>query len=240
VVQYVFSLCEALGLIPSTAYTHIHTHTCTYTYTHVFSCRNRKYLLFHSYCGSGIWLKLTWVPLPLHSPQSCRSSYHLGLWSHKEAWPQEPFSWLWAGLSSFEATPSSLPHESLHGAAHDLAGGFYQSKQLREQEKASTPPKTKTKNQLLSPAHACNPSYLGGWDGRPAWANSSQEPHLQNNQSKNRVPALQVRSPKFKPQSHQRKRERERPERWKLESFCKTLVLEVTSHHFSLIVYIRS
>jgi hypothetical protein len=38
-------------------------------------------------------------------------------------------------------------------------------------------------------AHAWNPSYLGGWNQedqslRPAWANSSLDPHLQNNQSK--------------------------------------------------------
>jgi hypothetical protein len=37
--------------------------------------------------------------------------------------------------------------------------------------------------------HACNPSYLGGWDqkdhcSRAAQANSWRDPHLQNNQSK--------------------------------------------------------
>jgi hypothetical protein len=64
-------------------------------------------------------------------------------------------------------------------------------------------------------AHACNPSYLGGWDWedqdlKPAWAESSQDPHLQNNQSKmdfrtkssGIVPTLQVESPEFKPHSH--------------------------------------
>jgi hypothetical protein len=38
-------------------------------------------------------------------------------------------------------------------------------------------------------AHTYNPSYMGGWDPedhglRPAWANSSWDPHLQKNQSK--------------------------------------------------------
>jgi hypothetical protein len=60
-------------------------------------------------------------------------------------------------------------------------------------------------------AHAYNPSYLGGWNqedhsSRPAWANSSQDPHLQNNQSKmdwrcgssGRAPALQERSTELK------------------------------------------
>jgi hypothetical protein len=56
---------------------------------------------------------------------------------------------------------------------------------------------------------------LGGWDQedpslRPAWKNSSQDPHLQNNQRKmdwrcgpsSRAPALQVQSHEFKPQSY--------------------------------------
>jgi hypothetical protein len=60
--------------------------------------------------------------------------------------------------------------------------------------------------------HICNPSYLGDWDqedngSRLAWANSSWDPHLQNNQSEmdwrcgsiDRVSALQ-----FKLQSHQK------------------------------------
>jgi hypothetical protein len=59
-------------------------------------------------------------------------------------------------------------------------------------------------------AHACNPSSLGGWDLedcdlRPAWANSSWDPQLQNNQSEMdwrcgsncRTPAFQVPSPEF-------------------------------------------
>jgi hypothetical protein len=38
-------------------------------------------------------------------------------------------------------------------------------------------------------AHTCNPKYLGGWDQedqvlRPAQENSSEDPHLQNNESK--------------------------------------------------------
>jgi hypothetical protein len=45
---------------------------------------------------------------------------------------------------------------------------------------------------LSSPApvaHTCNPSYLGSWEcedhgSRPVQANSSQDPHLQINQSK--------------------------------------------------------
>jgi hypothetical protein len=40
----------------------------------------------------------------------------------------------------------------------------------------------------MSVAHTCNPSYLGGCDqdcgSKPALENSSEDPHLQNNQSK--------------------------------------------------------
>jgi hypothetical protein len=69
---------------------------------------------------------------------------------------------------------------------------------------------SKSKSFSVAPvAHTCNPSYLGGWDqedcgSRPVWA----KPHLQNNQSKmnwrygGRIPALQARSPEFKPQLH--------------------------------------
>jgi hypothetical protein len=61
-------------------------------------------------------------------------------------------------------------------------------------------------------AHACNPSYLGGWNLedhglRPAWANSTQDSISKNNQSKmdwmcgssSRVPALQIWSPELNP-----------------------------------------
>jgi hypothetical protein len=54
-------------------------------------------------------------------------------------------------------------------------------------------------------AHACNPSYLGGWDweDRDSRTNSLWDPNLQNNQSKvewrqgssSRVPVLQVQTP---------------------------------------------
>jgi hypothetical protein len=48
---------------------------------------------------------------------------------------------------------------------------------------------------------------------RSAWANTFQHPHLQSNQSKmewrcgpsTKGPDLQVKSPEFKPQSHQKK-----------------------------------
>jgi hypothetical protein len=51
---------------------------------------------------------------------------------------------------------------------------------------------------------------------RPAQANSSQDPHQQNNQSKmdwrcgssGRGPVLQVQSPELKPQSHQKKKKK--------------------------------
>jgi hypothetical protein len=47
---------------------------------------------------------------------------------------------------------------------------------------------TKAKSKMVLAAHACNPSYLGGWywedhSLRPAQANSSRS-HLQNNQNK--------------------------------------------------------
>jgi hypothetical protein len=64
----------------------------------------------------------------------------------------------------------------------------------------------KGKGESSKVTYTCNPSYLGGWDQkdhslRQAWANSSQDPHLQNNQSKmdwrcgssSRVPALQAK-----------------------------------------------
>jgi hypothetical protein len=69
---------------------------------------------------------------------------------------------------------------------------------------------------MMLVAHVSNPSYLGGWDqdceSRPAQANSSGDPHLQNNQSKmdercgssSRAPAVQVWSPQFKSQSYQK------------------------------------
>jgi hypothetical protein len=60
---------------------------------------------------------------------------------------------------------------------------------------------------------------LGGRDqedhgSRPDGANSSRDLHLQNNQRKidwrygssSRVPALQMQSPKFKPQSHSKQK----------------------------------
>jgi hypothetical protein len=69
-------------------------------------------------------------------------------------------------------------------------------------------------------AHAYNPSYLGDWHwedhgSRPVWANSLGNPHLQNNESKmvwrcdsrSRVSALQVWSPKFRYQYHQKQTE---------------------------------
>jgi hypothetical protein len=68
--------------------------------------------------------------------------------------------------------------------------------------------------------HACNPSYFRGWDqedrsSKAVQENSSQDPHLQNNQSKMywkytdqaiRVPALQVGSTEFKLQSCKNKK----------------------------------
>jgi hypothetical protein len=68
-------------------------------------------------------------------------------------------------------------------------------------------------------AYTYNPSYLWGWGRedwglRPALANSSRDPHLQNNQRKmdwrccssGRVPTLQVQSPEFKPQYYKKKK----------------------------------
>jgi hypothetical protein len=60
--------------------------------------------------------------------------------------------------------------------------------------------KNQFKNNGLGGApvtHTYNPSYLGGWDGedhglRPAWADTSQDPHLQNNQSENGQSVAQV------------------------------------------------
>jgi hypothetical protein len=72
--------------------------------------------------------------------------------------------------------------------------------------------------------HTCNPTYLGGRDqenqgSRPEEANSSQDPHLQNNQSKmnrrcgssGKAPALQVQNPKFKPQYTKQTRKKSYP-----------------------------
>jgi hypothetical protein len=69
--------------------------------------------------------------------------------------------------------------------------------------------------------HIYNPSYMGGRDwswglnSRPTWANSLQDPIFKLTRAKwtggvssGRVPALQVRSPAFKPQFHQQKRQK--------------------------------
>jgi hypothetical protein len=69
----------------------------------------------------------------------------------------------------------------------------------------------------LPVAYSYNSSYLGDWDqedhgSRPAQANNSLDPHLQNNQSKmdwrcgssSSMPALQAWSPKFKTQFHKK------------------------------------
>jgi hypothetical protein len=58
-------------------------------------------------------------------------------------------------------------------------------KQQQQQKKRA---KTLATNQALV-AHVCDLCYLVSWDwedraSRPAQANSSQDPHLQNNQSK--------------------------------------------------------
>jgi hypothetical protein len=66
--------------------------------------------------------------------------------------------------------------------------------------------------------HACNSNCLGSWDWensslRPAWANKSWDPHLQNNHSKmdwrcgssGTAPALSLWSPEFKLWSHKTK-----------------------------------
>jgi hypothetical protein len=63
---------------------------------------------------------------------------------------------------------------------------------------------------------------LGGcnWDGslRPAHAKT----HLQNNQKKNGLPALQVGSLEFKPQAHQKKKKRKKKEtQYYLDKFIK-------------------
>jgi hypothetical protein len=68
---------------------------------------------------------------------------------------------------------------------------------------------------------ACNHSYLGGWDQedsslRPACANSSRKPIHKITRAKmdrrcgssSRVPYLQVWSPYFEPQSHQKERKK--------------------------------
>jgi hypothetical protein len=63
-------------------------------------------------------------------------------------------------------------------------------------------------------AHACNPSCLGGWNQedcglRLAWPNSSQNPSPKiywRCGTSSRGPDLQVWSPEFKPQSHQKKK----------------------------------
>jgi hypothetical protein len=75
-----------------------------------------------------------------------------------------------------------------------------------------------TIKNVRSQAHAYNLSYLEGWDqenhsSRSAWIDSLRDPHFQNNQSKmnwrcvssGRVPASQVQSPEFKPQSYKKK-----------------------------------
>jgi hypothetical protein len=71
----------------------------------------------------------------------------------------------------------------------------------------------------LPVAHTCNLSYLGGWvpdDGssRPTQANSLQDPISEITRAKwsrggpgCRVPALEVRSPELKPQSHQKQQQ---------------------------------
>jgi hypothetical protein len=75
-------------------------------------------------------------------------------------------------------------------------------------------------NKLGALAHMCNPSYLGGWDQEDLGFKANQgkqfkrSPHLQNNQSKmdlrwdssDRVPALQVWSPEFKPNPTKKKK----------------------------------
>jgi hypothetical protein len=66
--------------------------------------------------------------------------------------------------------------------------------------------------------HSCDPGYLRGWnqedhDSRPAQANSSWDPISKITRAKwtwrcgssSRAPALQVWSPEFKPQYHQKK-----------------------------------
>jgi hypothetical protein len=68
-------------------------------------------------------------------------------------------------------------------------------------------------------AYTCNPSYLRGWDwedggSRPAQANSSRDPHLQNNQTKTdwrcgssrKVSSLQVQSPSSNPSPTKKKK----------------------------------
>jgi hypothetical protein len=68
-------------------------------------------------------------------------------------------------------------------------------------------------------AHTYNPSYLGGWDqgvwgSKPAWANNSRDLISKITRvkcgSSSRVPALQVWSPEFKPQSVPPKKQKRR------------------------------
>jgi hypothetical protein len=78
-------------------------------------------------------------------------------------------------------------------------------------------------------AHTCNPSYLEAENRRIMIRGQLREiiqkPHIQNNQSKMywscdsscRAPAMQVQSPEFKPQSHERTKRKERKKKRKRE-----------------------
>jgi hypothetical protein len=64
--------------------------------------------------------------------------------------------------------------------------GLHSKIRLKERKRSWTPL-----------AHACNPSCLGGWDQedpvwRPTWANSSWDPHLQNNQTRGVAQAVEL------------------------------------------------
>lgn len=81
---------------------------------------NNEHLVFHSFCASGIWVQLSWVPLPQGLSQS-----------HNQAWSCDPIlrlggeicfwahSWVLAGLRSSQVIQLvlSLPHWLLTGTA---------------------------------------------------------------------------------------------------------------------------